>query len=68
MEEILKKYKDDLEKTVKQIDNLNKQRKTIEENLNKLAALANKHTGAIEAINKLLETPKEEAKGCDSIE
>jgi Tfp pilus assembly protein PilN len=58
MEELLKQYQSDLEKTVKQIELLNKQKKTIENNLVKLAALANKHIGAIEALNKLLKTPK----------
>lgn len=59
MEELLKKYEDDLEKAVKQIEFSNKQKKTIENNLIKLAALANKYSGAIEALNKLMETPND---------
>lgn len=61
MEELLKQYQGDFEKTVNQIENLNKQMKYIKDNLTKLSALANKQSGAIEALNKAMETPKKES-------
>jgi uncharacterized protein (UPF0335 family) len=65
MKELLKKYENDLEKTVKQIELFNRQKKTIDDNLKKMAAMANKQSGAIEALNKLMEMPKKDG---DSIE
>jgi hypothetical protein len=53
MEELLKQYKDDLEKTVNQIELLNKQKLHIDQTLKQLAGLANKQSGAVEALTKL---------------